>query len=142
MIREKGFLKNSELVTVALESAGIGAVEAVVGATIVGTTAALVGAGVGTTMHASLGVAAGLSTGASMRMQDDIRTVLNTRQKGALFAAGLAASTLNAGIGAGTGVGAHKLTTAIVNKLKPEHQIEQTVEVEPMPVIDEIQVEK
>ena len=67
---------------------------------------------------------------------------IKKRQKVALFAAGLAATVLGSGVGAGVSAGTHKLTTAIIDKIKPEHQIEQIVEVEPMSVVDEIQVEK
>ena len=69
-------------------------------------------------------------------------TAPSKRQKIAAFAAGLAATVFSAGLGMGAGAGTHKLTTAIIDKVIPDHQIEQTVEVEPMPVVDEIQVEK
>lgn len=45
-------------------------------------------------------------------------------------------------MGAKVGAGTHKLSTLAINKLKPEHYIERPAEVEPMPVIDEIQIEK
>lgn len=59
-----------------------------------------------------------------------------------VLATGLVGAVLGAPAGAGIGAGMHKLTTSIINHLQPKHQIEQTVEVESIPVIDEIQVEK
>lgn len=45
-------------------------------------------------------------------------------------------------MGAKIGAGTHKLTTLALDRFKPEHQIEQVVDVKPLPEIDEIQIER
>lgn len=143
------FVKDSDLIKGASISAGIGTAVATVGAVAVGAIGAINGTvDVQQTMLTSGLVAAGLAAGTNLYTQDEIvyrvgkgKLVTDT-QNTKLLACIAGATVLCGGLGAGVGAGAHKLTTSIIGKLKPEHQIERTVEVEPIPVIDEIQVEK
>lgn len=152
----KVFLKNPELVSLMVNSAAVGTAVGAVGAAAFSALGTVFeGANLGESMFlggvSSLGSSslanmfkqrAVLSTIAKDEQQDLSDIYYTQKQATALFTAVVAATALSTGLGVGVGAGTHKLTTAIINKLKPDHQIEQTVEVEPMPVIDEIQVEK
>ena len=151
--RGKVLLKNPELVSIIGNSAAVSAAVATVSAAAISAVGTGRGANLGESMllggMMTLGCSplAGLvkehSMFSTMMKDKNAKDLLLTqKQARALFAAGLATTVLSTGIGVGVGAGTHKLTTAIIDKVKPQHQIEQTVEVEPMPVIDEIQVEK
>lgn len=138
--KEKGFLKNSEVVASMMSGISTGAMMAAAWVPAVGVGRALIGADMQRTAAMAAVVASGLVAGTSTRECYEIEPRLSKRQKVAAFATAIAASTLSAALGAGIGVGTHKLTTSIIDKLQPAHQIEQTVETEPMPAINEIQM--
>ena len=140
MEKRKASLK-SALIACAAGGIAVGAA----GAAMAGVAAGDAGAGVREAMLLSGITASAMSAlgNAAVACTGKFKDKFNKpKAANALIMSTAAVSTLSFGIGACVGADTRKLTTSVINPSQPEHQIEQTVEVDPIPVIDEIQVER